>query len=256
MNTPNYLQDNPDYIKKVSQLLMSENSENIELGFQIVKGAGTIPTKLYPTLTNNRYKVVKCLEYGFTDLLQLRKKINLNYLRLNRLSPSLLQLKNLKHLGLAGNPQLNHSSTFELLGQMPSLEAVDLYSWHLTEVPKALLNLTQLKHVGLGANPHLNLDLVFSQLMDLPQLESLSLYNNKLKTLPESLRLLDRLKKLDLSDNYFEGLPAVIHQMPHLKYLELCDNRGTDYWDHFWDIDNEDARKLQREFPSISITFG
>ncbi|WP_299463663.1 hypothetical protein [uncultured Microscilla sp.] len=256
MNTPNYLQDNPDYIKKVSQLLMSDNPENIELGFQIVKGAGTIPVKLYPMLTNNRYKVVKCLEYSFTDLLQSRKKINLNYLRLKRLPLSLLQLKSLQHLGLAGNAQLNHPQTFELLAQMPSLEAVDLYSWHLTEVPKALFNLHTIKHLGLGANPHLNLDLVFTQLKDLPQLESLSLYNNKLKTLPQSIVLLDQLKTLDLSDNYFEGLPEVIRQMPRLKHLELCDNRGTDYWDHFWDMDNDDARKLQKEFPNIVITFG
>lgn len=256
MNTPNYLQDNPGHIKKVSQLLMSDNPDNIELGFQLVKGSGTVPTALSPILTNNRYKIVKCLEYGFTDLLQSRNKINLNYLRLKRLPTTLSQLKNLKHLGLAGNPQLNHSSTFELLAQIPSLEGIDLFYWHLTDIPKALLNLQNLKHLGLGANPHLNLDLVFSQLMDLPHLESLNLYNNKLKTLPESIRLLDGLKKLDLSDNYFEGLPAVIHQMPQLKYLELCDNQGTDYWDHFWDIDNDDARKLQKEFPHISITFG
>ena len=235
---------------------MSDNHENIELGFQIVKGAGKIPPKLYPVLTNNRYKVWKCLEYNFTDLLESRKKIEFNYLRIDQLPKNLMSLKNLKHISLAGNPKLNTPQTFELLSKVPSLEAVDLYYWHLTEVPPPLLKLKNLKSVGLGANPHLNLDRTFAQLMELPRLETLGLHNNELKTLPESLSLLDKLKKLDLSDNYFEGLPDVIHKLPHLKYLELCDNRGTDYWDHFWDIDNEDACKLQRGFPKLIITFG
>lgn len=256
MTAPNYLQNNPDYIKKVSQLLTSDSPENVELGFQIVKGAGVIPPKLYPVLTNNRYKVWKCLEYDFIDLLEARQRIEFNYLRLEQLPENLMQLKNLKKVGLAGNPRLNSPQTFELLGQIPNLEAIDLYYWNLTEVPESLLKLKNLKSLGLGSNPHLNLDKVFVQLMDLPCLETLSLFNNKLDTLPDSIILLDRLKKLDLSDNNFEGLPEAIRKLPRLKYVELCDNQGTDYWDHFWDIENEDGRKLQKEFPHLMITFG
>ncbi|HAS44909.1 MAG TPA: hypothetical protein DCS93_30795 [Microscillaceae bacterium] len=252
----NYLSDNPDYIKKVSQLLSSDNPENIELGFQIVKGAGKIPVQLYPMLTNNRYKVWKCLEYDFIDLLETRQRIEFNYLRLKKLPQNLARLKNLKKIGLSGNPQLNSAPTFALLAQMPNLEALDLFYWNLNEVPSALLQLKNLKSLGLGSNPHLHLDRVFAQLMELPCLESLSLYNNKLKTLPESIRLLDHLKKIDLSDNNFEGLPEVIKELPELRHIELCDNQGTDYWDHFWDIENEDARRLQKEFPNLIITFG
>jgi len=252
----NYLRDNPDYIKKISQLLSSDNPENIELGFQIVKGAGKIPTQLYPVLTNNRYKVWKCLEYDFIGLLETRQRIEFNYLRLEQLPQNLAQLKNLKKIGLSGNPQLNSPTTFALLAQMHNLEALDLFYWNLNEVPSALLQLKNLKSLGLGSNPHLNLDRVFAQLMELPCLESLSLYNNKLKTLPESILLLDHLKKIDLSDNNFEGLPKVIKELPQLRHIELCDNQGTDYWDHFWDIENEDARRLQKEFPNLIITFG
>ena len=256
MVTNNYLQDNADYIKKVSQLLSSDNSDNIELGFQIVKGAGKIPAQLYPVLTNNRYKVWKCLEYDFIDLLDTRPRIEFNYLRLTQLPQNLPKLKNLKKIGLSGNPQLNNVATFELLAQIPNLEAIDLFYWNLNEVPPPLLTFKNIKSLGLGSNPHLNLDRAFAQLMELPRLEYLSLYNNKLEALPESILLLNHLKKLDLSDNNFEGLPALLKKLPNLKHLELCDNQGTDYWDHFWDIENEDARKLQKEFPGLIITFG
>lgn len=256
MKAQNYLKDNPDYIKKVSQLLTSDGQENVELGFQIVKGAGKIPPKLYPILTNNRYKVWKCLEYNLTDLLEARQKLEFNYLRLDKLPDNLTKLKNLKKISLSGNPRLNTSQTFELLKKIPNLEAIDLFHWNLTEVPAPLLQLQNIKAVGLGANSRLNLDQVFVQLMELPKLTSLNLYNNRLKTLPRSILLLDRLEKLDLSDNYFDGLPKVIQKLPRLKYVELCDNQGADYWDHFWDIENEEARKLQKEFPHLIITFG
>lgn len=212
------------YLNNIKNLLESQDFDNVELAFQILKGEAIQKKdkELEWLMTNHPRKVLKCLEYGFSSLVEKSVEyLNLQGLNLAKLPENISVLKNLKHLYLHYN--------------------------NLRELPESITQLQYLEHITIGANISLNiahtlkllnkvislkelhlLDAGLLYLTDdiggLKQLEVLDLGQNKLKILPESLVKLQNLKKLKIEQNLFTSIPAVLYEMTFLKTLEIGNN--------------------------------
>lgn len=124
------------------------------------------------------------------------------------------------------------------------LQALELGSNRLSELPVDLLDLPQLRRLGLGNNrlkmlpPQiaqlpalLSLDLSENQLNSLPAaglpsaLIELSLFANRLIEIPGSLLALRYLERLDLSTNSLVGLPPLTAAFSRLQVLDVSRNK-------------------------------
>ncbi|AZR33441.1 type III secretion system effector XopAE [Xanthomonas vasicola] len=176
---------------------------------------------------------------GRLDALQ---KLALFHTGLQSLPDSLGQLRQLRHLHIAGAPamktlppsltRLSNLRTLELamipldalpedLGRMQGLRSVTLGGGHYARLPASIVELARLTQLRIVHSSHLR---------ELPEniglmqgLRSLAVTSNsKLEQLPGSLTRLQRLKKLNLSSNHrLAHLPEDIGRLSGLKELSL-----------------------------------
>ncbi|KAI8571129.1 hypothetical protein RHMOL_Rhmol01G0094400 [Rhododendron molle] len=109
----------------------------------------------------------------------------------------------------------------EEIGNLISLQTLDLAKNNFSTLPDGICNLTCLRHWNLVENNVSNLP---SGIGRLTLLESLSLSRNSLCTLPDTIGKLSRLKNLFVQNNNLSTLPDGICNLTCLKRLHLEEN--------------------------------
>ena len=110
------------------------------------------------------------------------------------------------------------------IGQLASLETLDLYNNQLTSVPAEIGQLQSLRSLDLYNN---QLTSVPAEIGQLTSLKLLVLFNNQLTILPAEIGQLTSLWRLDLTGNRLTSVPAEIWQLTSLEWLGLDGNQLT-----------------------------
>ena len=107
------------------------------------------------------------------------------------------------------------------LGQLSSLQSLDLESNQLATLPDSLGQLSSLQSLDLARNQLATLP---DSLGQLSSLQKLVLDGNRFTTLPDSLGQLSSLQTLDLAGNQLATLPDWLIKLTSLRVLLLHDN--------------------------------
>ena len=138
------------------------------------------------------------------------------------LPESIGQLTSLQSLDLSHN-QLTVLP--ESIGKLTRVLRLNLAYNQLTGLPESMGELTQLQNLNLEDNQFTMLPMV---LIRLKELQTLNLSNFKSRKLPDWLSQIPQLQSLDLSNNRLSALPGWLGQLTQLKGLLLNDNRLED----------------------------
>lgn len=169
-------------------------------------------------------KVLRVLILDSCDLLKL---------------PDLSLFKNLKHLSVRHNPQMNWSDAFLRISSLEKLRFLNLSSNYLQVLPHSLTQCKQITSLRLSYNsisgesiaktvgqlPRIKklwidqnkIEQLPKDLSGLKNIRYLYAYSNNLKTLPEDLGALKRLWEIHLANNQFDTLPTQIRTAKRLK---------------------------------------
>ncbi|WP_299464033.1 hypothetical protein [uncultured Microscilla sp.] len=250
-----------EQLQKVKQLFETEDEDNLQLGFTLLKGF-QLPHHFIHEL---RIKYgVACFKYNlYLPHHHVRKIDDLVplYMLQNYHNPL---LKELKVVVSAHEPND--------LGHLPSLETLTMQLGNGASLPKGLEQLTCLKSLklqveGYYPNPVLSpeigqltslvhLDLSENDFQFLPAelgqllcLKSLDLrHNNCLLKLPNEMVHLQKLEWLNLEHNhYLEKMPAWLPELKQLKFLNLS-GTGFNYLPK--------VRALAQQMPHTKIITG
>ncbi|KAI8571183.1 hypothetical protein RHMOL_Rhmol01G0099000 [Rhododendron molle] len=109
------------------------------------------------------------------------------------------------------------------IGNLISLQTLDLTQNNLSTLPDRICNLSCLKRLRLKDN---NVSYLPSGIGSLTSLEILNLSRNNLWTLPDSIGNLSCLKELLVGNNKLSHLPSEIGDLDSLEILKLRQNNG------------------------------
>jgi len=161
---------------------------------------------------------------------------------------SIIQLKNVEHISLANNPNLDIERTINLLQKLPNLEKLNLASNQIGQLPVSFNLLENLKVLRLSGN-FINkvedfkilgsvkklsvLWLDNNNITELPKtigelkVEELYLDNNSITKLPKEIKSCKKMRVLYLGNNQFKTLPVEITSMRKLLFLVINENQIT-----------------------------
>jgi len=108
------------------------------------------------------------------------------------------------------------------IGDMKSLEQVDLSMNRLTEFPSCLLPLTHLTSILLSSN---EIPAIPDGIGNLTNLNKLEMRNNKLEALPDTMGALVKLQFLILEGNSLKALPESLTKLTLLRDLNVRSNK-------------------------------
>jgi len=148
---------------------------------------------------------------------------NSTELEMKDLPQDLLDLKNLKRLGLS---DCNLDSFPMGLLQMEQLEGLSLFNNDIKIIPNEISALKNLKHLNLG---YCNLTNFPNGILSLSELAYLRLDYNNLKQIPNDICLLRNLELLRLRSTHINKLPESIGMLTNLKYLNIDIQRFDPY---------------------------
>ncbi|OJJ15153.1 hypothetical protein BKI52_39495 [marine bacterium AO1-C] len=193
----NYILGNPELTAKIEQLFFSNDESNVALACELMKTGG-VPLSIQGALKDQEAQLFFLINYGL-----IYPFLEYKHLDISR-------------LGLQNIPQE--------LGQLQSLESLNLFYNQLTLVPPVVCELTTLKTLWLHHN---QLAEIPENIDNLTALEELALSFNQLTTLPASLGALTQLNTLYLHHNSLTSLPSELTTLPHLQKITLWNNAFT-----------------------------
>jgi len=159
-------------------------------------------------------RICDATERGTTEL-------DLSWLGLTALPPEIGQLTSLQTLDL-GNNQL--TALPPEVWRLPCLRNLNISGNPLPEIPPELWQKKDWEALGLGK---LRLTALPPEIGQLTSLQTLNLPNNQLTALPPEIGQLTNLQNLYLQNNQLTALPPEIGQLTNLKRLNLHDNPLT-----------------------------
>jgi Leucine-rich repeat (LRR) protein len=163
---------------------------------------------------------------------------------------SLAGIKLIPYINKVTTLSLVNSELTELpdsIGDLPSLQDLNLNESHTKELPKAIGNLLQLKELFLRTNQLTELP---DSIGNLRNLEDLFLAFNQLAKLPESIGQLQNLTDLNLGRNNFSQLPDVVGTLKNLKDLAISHNQLKELPDWIGKLQNLETLDVQ-DNPSL-----
>jgi leucine-rich repeat protein SHOC2 len=119
------------------------------------------------------------------------------------------------------------------IGQLTSLEVLDLGGNQLTSLPAEIRQLTSLTKLNLCGN---HLTSLPAEIGQLTALRELSLFSNHLTSLPAEIGQLTALEELSLGGNRLTSVPAEIGLLTSLRELDLISNRLTSLPAEIWQL--------------------
>lgn len=156
------------------------------------------------------------------------------------------KLQKLEKINLAGNWQLDGSSTIKVLSTLPNLKDVNLNSCRLDTIPEEIRNFKSLEKLDLAFNPEINFADLFMKLSSLQTIKNLDLADNKLTTLPKEIGLLTSLESLSLGLNPIEKLPEEFYALKKLKVLYVYGNYDSK-------LNESEIEKIKKQLPECKI---
>jgi leucine-rich repeat protein SHOC2 len=174
-----------------------------------------------------RLSIINTVGYDLDKLIQIAirdryTEINLSGLQLDVLPDTIGDIASLNILDLVNNnlTRLPHS-----IGNLRNLKRIDLGVNKLVEIPGSICNLTKLTKLNLVGHELITLP---KNIGDMTNLTELNLYNSKLCVLPNSIGNLTKLTKLSLERNNLTELPHSIGNLINLTSINLTGNKIDD----------------------------
>ena len=126
----------------------------------------------------------------------------------------------LKELDLSGSFFIKSKLTSipESIGNLTSLQLLDLHSTRISELPESIGNLTNLQSLDLSLT---RISVLPECIGNLTNLQSLDLRNTRISALPKCIGYLTSLQSLDLSLTRISALPESIGNLTSLQSLDL-----------------------------------
>ncbi len=149
----------------------------------------------------------------------------LDSLGINVLPESILRFKNLKHLSLNSNPDINIEKTIASIIPLP-IEFLNIQHNNLVTLPSKIADITALTAINISHNQISNPE-AFQFLGELPNLHSLWLTHNNLHNLPKEIGLLTSLRNLYMEHNNLSSLPNSMANLNKVTVLHLGHNSFT-----------------------------
>ncbi|MFX1311762.1 MAG: leucine-rich repeat domain-containing protein [Promethearchaeota archaeon] len=112
------------------------------------------------------------------------------------------------------------SSLPERIGQLSSLEILNLQNTSISSIPESIGQLSMLRELDLSDNNLTSLPETIGKLL---LLQRLDLGNNDLTSLPETLGSLSSLQELLIGSNPLKSLPDTISNLSMLNFLSIND---------------------------------
>ena len=150
--------DSIELSNKIITFSMDEALGNPETTYRLCQGGHDIHSlpsdfktlvNLYEFNVSQNY--LKTLPYGFCSLKYLYD-LNLSTNELETLPACFSNLTNLTFLNISGNPNLDWNEVFDILGNMKSLESLDISFCEASSIPTNINNLKFLKELYLTGN--------------------------------------------------------------------------------------------------------
>ena len=146
-------------------------------------------------------------------------ELNLQYLLLEEVPPSLGELVQLEKLELNDN-QL--TTLPDWIGQLSNLSSLYIDSNQLSALPDRIGQLSNLSSLNISYN---QLSALPDWIGQLSNLSSLNIRNNKLSALPDWIGQLSNLSSLNICNNQLSALPDWIGQLSNLSSLNIRNNK-------------------------------
>jgi len=183
------------------------------------------------------------------DILDRIDSLDLSGNSLLRIPYEVLECKNLKHLNLLGNPDINWKKdsltlkkllpqtsiyvSVKNLDNIPkdywgNIKGVEILTQGLNVFPKNILGLKQIDYLKIrGYYYPNNLEQLPNELFEQTQLKTLILTHCKIGSISKLIGNLKSLTSLDLSSNQLTSLPSEIWSLKNLTSLNLGKNQLT-----------------------------
>ncbi len=157
-------------------------------------------------------RIEKAKRTGATEL-------NLQFLLLEEVPPSLGELVQLKKLELSNN---NLTTLPDGIRKLSNLSSLNILNNQLSALPDWIGQLSNLSSLNIAGN---QLSALPDWIGQLSNLSSLDIRSNQLSALPDWIRKLSNLSSLDIGFNQLSALPDGIGQLSNLSSLSIARNQ-------------------------------
>ena len=141
------------------------------------------------------------------------------------LPATVTELKSLKSLEICVG-QMDDLQVFGVIGQLESLEHLNIAFYEFQTFPKAMEELKSLKEISVDLgrlSPKTGSEL-FTRLAKLPSLKKVDCKWKGAKSLPKEIGLLRNVSELDFFQNQLKDVPDTIFELTQLSLLDLRAN--------------------------------
>ncbi len=151
----------------------------------------------------------------------------LDSINLDSLPSSIQSLKNLKHISLANNPNLNFNQALAVTSRLHNLIFINLSKNRISVLPKSFVKNDQIIGLRLSFNT-IQPDSLSAQLSSLKKLKRIWLDNNSLKSFPSNLAGFKHIVYLYAYQNEIKEIPSNFNEMKKLWEIHLGNNLFTE----------------------------
>jgi Leucine-rich repeat (LRR) protein len=246
----NFKYGDKEMTQNLKRLIATDEPENIELAFQLLKGINSPVLRHIPRQVHlDSKRVLLRLAYNFpVDYLY---DLFLSHARIDKLTPSIANIRSLSNLWLDHNyletlPELpltgSHNTSYSYL------HLVSLAYNKFKEFPDKLFKHSNLKRIYLQHN---HISVLPGKIGNLTNLQYLNLSHNQINSLPEEIFKLHQLVQLRLDKNLLHKIPDSLNEFTNLQYLTLSRNQLSEIdFKNF--SQNSALRKIELQFNNLS----